>query len=234
VDTPILLYHHIGLPDKPNPYYVSPEAFRLQMESLDAWGYTPITMALFAEVLVGGGRLPERPVVITFDDGFRDVYQNAFPVMQALGFPGVFYLISSQVDSGPHVRVAELEELAAAGWEFGNHSASHRSLIEGYSAKLVQAEIVQSRLDLEELLGVPIRTFSFPYGLASAALRQQLEEVGYLAAVGVGATWVHNARSIFFLGRSEVRGDFDLADFAALLPYAGTGTPETTEEQGGE
>jgi hypothetical protein len=83
----------------------------------------------------------------------------------------------------------------------------------------VQAEIVQSRLDLEELLGVQVATFSYPYGAASKALKQQLQDLGYVAAVGVGATWRHRVKSIYFLGRSEVRGDFTLEDFAGLLPW---------------
>ena len=85
VTAPILLYHHIAPPVDDNRYYVAPEVFKTQMEDLVASGYTAISMATLVKVMNDGGPLPDRPIVITFDDGNVDVYQNAFPVMKSLG-----------------------------------------------------------------------------------------------------------------------------------------------------
>ncbi len=220
LEAPILLYHHVG-DGSGSIYNVSTGLFRRQMERLRDWGYTSISMTRLANVLIKGGKLPARPVVITFDDGNRDVYENAFPIMKDTGFSGVFYLVSMYVNVGSFVRVDELKEMMAAGWEIGNHSATHRDLTRGYSAWLVEREVVQSRLDLEEMLGVKINTFAYPYGLSSPALQEQVKDLGYLDAVGVGATWRHSLKSIYFLGRTEVRGDISLDDFAELLPWNG-------------
>ena len=130
---PILLYHHIASDGGENRYYVNPENFRQQMHALRDWGYTSITPSYLAQVLIHGGELPERPVIITFDDGNEDVYINAFPILQEFGFVGTFYIVADKIGSYNLVDAEQLRELVSAGWEIGSHSSTHLDLTSDYS-----------------------------------------------------------------------------------------------------
>ena len=114
VITPILLYHHVSDAGNGIRYYVSNADFRAQMQALHDWGYNSITVSELVDVLIHGGELPNRPVVITFDDGNIDVYQNAFPMMHALGFVGTFYIVANRLQSKYFVNVEQLQEMAEA------------------------------------------------------------------------------------------------------------------------
>jgi peptidoglycan/xylan/chitin deacetylase (PgdA/CDA1 family) len=217
VTAPILLYHHISENETPSRYYVSPEDFRSQMEALEQWGYTPIPISMLVDVLVYGGELPERPVVITFDDGDLDVYENAFPVMQELGYSGVFYVVSNWVGGKDVIDDEQLKEMIDAGWEIGSHSKSHADLVADHD--VVRAEVLESRLELNETLGITVTTFAYPFGRMDTYVAQKVSNYGYRAAVGLGKGSTHKWGNLYYLKRLEVHGDFTLQDFAALLPW---------------
>ncbi len=219
VVAPILLYHHVANRDPSSRYFISPDVFEDQMRILHRWGYTTIPLSLLVEALVEGAELPPRPVVITFDDGYRDVVNHALPIMQHYGFRGVAYVIAGQIGKGKYMKPAELRELFDAGWEIGSHSWSHPNL-RSESVSL-QREIVESRLKLEELLGSPLETFAFPYGLTSKYITALVKEEGYLAAVGLGTSSRHTEKTRYYLSRIEVRSEYDLQQFKALLPWSG-------------
>jgi peptidoglycan/xylan/chitin deacetylase (PgdA/CDA1 family) len=219
VIAPILLYHHIGERSAGGRYTVSAADFEAQMLALRAWGYTPIPISRLAAALAAGASLPRRPVVITFDDGYQDVYTHAFPVMHSLGYPGVVYVISQQVGVGGYLNVEQLQELAAAGWEIGSHTRTHTSL-RAWGANL-EREIAVSRQELETMLQAPVSSFSFPYGLTSQAATQWVKDSGYTAAVGLGGLASHSLKTLYYLSRIEIQGNMTWDDFARLLRPAG-------------
>lgn len=214
VIAPILLYHRIAETKKPTRYTVSPEAFLQQMEWLQEQGYYPITPSKLVDALDNGAMLPERPILITFDDGYLDVYEEAFPAMKAAGWPGTVYLIGNQVGKPGHLGPAEIADLVLAGWEVGSHSLSHANLRQ--SRNKVE-EIASSRTNLEELLLVPVETFAYPYGAANDEVIGLAQESGYLAAMGLGITSKHTIKTQFFLSRREVRGEYGMKEFEKLL-----------------
>jgi len=232
VIAPILLYHHIAVRDPPSRYFLSPEVFEDQMKVLHRWGYTAIPLSLLVQALVDGAELPPRSVVITFDDGYRDVFTHAFPIMRRYGFRGVVYVIAGQVGTGKYMKAGELRELAEAGWEIGSHSWSHPNL-RSQSANLPR-EIVESRLKLEELLHSPLETFAFPYGLTAQYITGLVIDAGYEAAVGLGTSSRHTEKTRYYLSRMEVRSEYDLKQFKALLPWSGipdNGKPLDDDDQ---
>lgn len=215
---PILLYHHVTDALPASRYVVSTADFERQMKHLKNWGYTPVSLARLSTALQGEGSLPQRPVIITFDDGYQDVYENAFPIMQQLGFPGVVYVITSQLKGTGTLHVDELKILIAAGWEIGSHSKSHLDL-RTYGLDL-NAEIGGSREKLEKLLDTQVLTFSFPFGLTSPAANRLVRSAGYRTAVGVGGLFTHSEKTRYYLSRLEVQGSSGLAAFAKLLPWS--------------
>lgn len=218
VTAPILLYHHVSDAGYGNRYYVTSDVFRTQMEKLSDWGYKTITPSELVEVLINGGNLPNRPVIITFDDGNVDVYQNAFPIMRDMGFVGAFYIVANRLQSHDYVNSEQLQEMADAGWEIGSHSMSHADLTIDYS--IARYEVLQSRLNLEEATGESIDTFAYPYGRTDSFITEKVSDYGYHAGMGLGSSFEHTLGTLFYLNRIEVQGDYGLSAFTALLPWS--------------
>jgi peptidoglycan/xylan/chitin deacetylase (PgdA/CDA1 family) len=195
-----------------------PDDFKVQMEALRDWGYTPIPVSLLVQAITSGAALPPRPIVITFDDGDQNVYTDAFPVMRELGFPGVIYIISNTVNGQDHLTSDEILEMVAAGWEVGDHSLTHINLADNHGQVWVEAS--QSRLNLQDILGIPVNTFAYPYGAADTFVMEKVTQYGYQAAVGLGTSSLQGPDNLFYLSRIEVKYGTTLDQFAALLPWS--------------
>lgn len=229
VIAPILLYHHVGENENSSRYIVSVRDFEAQMRSLRQWGYTTIPLSLLVQALTGGAMLPPKPIVISFDDGYMDIYRNAFPVLQENGFTGIAYIITDQLEIGGYMHTAEMKNLLGAGWEIGSHTQTHTSL--RASQVDLQGEIFDSRRWLETDLGEVVSSFSFPYGLTSPYATLLVRDTGYTSAVGLGGFYRHSLKTQFYLSRIEIRGDTSLHDFASLLPWAGETGSQAVEPE---
>lgn len=221
VVSPILLYHHIGTASSPaaSSYYTSPEDFEAQMKALRDWGYTSITISQLVEAIMNSALLPNHPVVITFDDGNLNVYTNAFPIMRKYGFTGVMYIIANKLHADGYMGIDQIKEMAAAGWEVGSHSMTHAHLREAHDR--LNFEIAQSRINLQEALGVPVRSFAYPYGEMDEVVGKQVQSYGYTSAVGLGTLWNQSLYNLYYLSRREVSNGVDLQVFASYLPWPG-------------
>jgi peptidoglycan/xylan/chitin deacetylase (PgdA/CDA1 family) len=215
---PILLYHHIGFSSKEdNIYYVSPEAFDQQMNLLYQWGYKTISVELLSRAIQGGAELPLRPILLTFDDGSETTYTNALPIMRRYGFTGVSYIVYNYIGITHHMSADQIRALHAAGWEIGSHGLSHTELTTRPDRQ--QDEIVQSRRQLEALLGIPVQSFAYPFGAYDDDSLHYVHFAGYIAALGLGRESTQGQKNLFYLYRHAVRGDEDLGTFAARLPW---------------
>jgi peptidoglycan/xylan/chitin deacetylase (PgdA/CDA1 family) len=115
-------------------------------------------------------------VVITFDDGYLSVYQNAFPIMHEMGFVGALYIYVGRLDSVDHVNVDQLIEMVNSEWEIGSHSMLHADLI--HNSSLAPYELFQSRLTLEDAIEEPVVTIAYPYGRADNYIRGMIVKYG--------------------------------------------------------
>lgn len=221
LEVPILLYHHVvaGQVKPTDRYSVSRQDFDRQMRSLKAWGYTTITLAELSAALLDGQHLPSRPLIITFDDGYQDVFEHAFPVLAELDFTATVFVIGRQLGLKGYLGKEELQELAASGWQVGNHTFNHHSLRQPNIN--LQLEIETARDDLEKLLEIDIPYFSFPYGLTSQFVTRQVLQAGYTAAVGLGGSFTHSPQTRYYLSRIEIKAGTNALDFMGLLPWAG-------------
>lgn len=216
---PILLYHHIQSTDYFSRYRVPPERFEQQMKLMHDWGYETITTEMLVKAITEGADLPPRPFLITFDDGDVDVYENAFPIMEKYGFKGVFYLVSNYLDQPNYITVAQVKEMAAAGWEIGSHSMNHLEL--PLYPERQRAEVVESKQQLEKRLGVPIQTFAYPFGKADGGTIDYVHFAKYIAGMGLGYTADQGKGNLFSLQRWEVQSTFGMKAFTAYLPWKG-------------
>lgn len=226
VYVPILMYHYISVPPPDADKYrldlsVTPANFDAQMNYLAKKGYSPVRLVDLAEFLRNGKPLPLKPIVITFDDGYEDNYQNAFPILKKYKFPATFFVITQAIDDEKtgYMTWNQLEEMAIERMEVGSHSITHPDLKDKPRAFQV-GEITGSKLVIESRIGTPVKTFSYPAGKYDAVTIDVLRSAGYLAAV---TTEPQGARQSvdrpFELQRIRVRGSFSVSEFAYWLDY---------------
>ncbi|HUF00603.1 MAG TPA: polysaccharide deacetylase family protein [Anaerolineales bacterium] len=215
---PILLYHHIGFSLKDeNVYYVSPEAFDKQMNLLYQWGYKTISVELLARAIKEGVELPPKPLILTFDDGSETTYTTALPIMQRYNFTGTSYIVYNYVGITNHMDLEQIRALYASGWEIGSHGLSHIDLTTRPDRQM--DEIVESRRKLQELLGIPILSFAYPFGAYDGDSLHHIHTAGYTAAMGLGNETLQGNKNLFYLYRRAVNGTQDLSTFASHLPW---------------
>jgi peptidoglycan/xylan/chitin deacetylase (PgdA/CDA1 family) len=220
---PILLYHHIRDVDNPNRYDVSLDTFSKQLEALQSWGYTPITISTLANVIRNGGDLPEKPIMISFDDGDIDIYQNAYPIMKKYGFMGTFYIVGNRVGADQFVNADQIKELIADGWEIGCHGFSHQDMSKDHDA--IETEGLHAKKVLQDKLGITINSFAYPYGGFDAEVGNHIAGYGFTSGAGLGTSYIHSPSTLFYLSRMEVRGDYNMDAFAMMLPWSPMTTP---------
>jgi peptidoglycan/xylan/chitin deacetylase (PgdA/CDA1 family) len=160
---PILTYHVVGTPAPGVPYpqlWVSRPAFAAEMAALRRAGYWGITLAQAWRAWTRGGPLPRRPVVVSFDDGYRGDYTHARPVLRRLGWPGLLNLELDNVDAG-NLRASEVRGLIRSGWEIASHTVDHPDLTT-VSAARVRYELTASRSELRRRFGTTTRSSRRP------------------------------------------------------------------------
>jgi len=190
----ILMYHQVGdfLPMQAHrATYCHHRRFARQMALLARFGYHVLSLDQALACLAGEQATPPRAVVLTFDDGYENFHQYAYPVLQRHGFPAIVYLLSGLIggradwlrdDPAPLLNATQIRELRAGGIDFGSHGVSHRRLAELDEAGM-RDEIVRSKAELETLLGEAVRHFCYPYGSHNRAVVETTREAGYASGV---------------------------------------------------
>jgi peptidoglycan/xylan/chitin deacetylase (PgdA/CDA1 family) len=235
IPIPILLYHSVSA-DPPawiRPLTVSPRVFRRHLELIREAGATALSVTECADALASAGSLPERPVVITFDDGLADFRDQAMPSLRVAGCTVTLFVTTGFLESpthargatrpaGPWLESAALLDLREQGVEIGAHTHAHPHL-DTLSVEAARAEIASSKQILEQLLGAPVPSFAYPYGYHSRTVRRLVRECGFESACAVKNTLSSSADDVFSLARLTVRADTTLAQLGAWLE--GRGAP---------
>jgi peptidoglycan/xylan/chitin deacetylase (PgdA/CDA1 family) len=216
VRVPILLYHHVRAVYPEDTYSRTPQDFEADIALLADLGYQTVSTDEMADAALYGAPLPERPVILTFDDGYADVFEVAYPILDAHGYTATVYVVASLLEAEGYLSVAQLRTLAEAGWEIGSHSLTHPVLTR-QSGPQLHDEIVGSRLVLEEALGIEVHTFSYPFGSSSEDIRARVLRAGYRTAMGVGAWSRHCRGNLDYVGRAAVLAGWSLDDLVAAL-----------------
>ncbi len=190
---PVLMYHRVvplsEAGDSLRSLIVSPQLFAAQMAALHAAGWHAITFRQLAADLAAGRTEPARTFVVTFDDGYRDGYRYAFPVLERYGFAGTFFVITGRVGRAPYFTPDELCAMTQAGDEIANHTVHHVGL-GTISPTMAAAEIARAGRMIAAWTGVAPVTLAYPFGNWSPTVLAILQRLGYwLAATTVpGAT----------------------------------------------
>jgi peptidoglycan/xylan/chitin deacetylase (PgdA/CDA1 family) len=212
---PIFMYHHIqdvagSANSTERNLSLSPKKFREEMKYLSDSGYAAATLAeLFNDV-------PEKRVVLTFDDGYQDLVDNALPAMKEFGFRGVVFVIADNIGKPGYVTWGELKQLKELGWEIGSHSLTHPDLERELEAVQMK-QIYDSKKILEEKLGVKVDYFCYPAGKYNETTISLLKEAGYLGAVTVNLGTNNSKKDIFELKRIRIVSTESLTSFKSKV-----------------
>ncbi len=187
VAVPILMYHHIAPPHGDGAYlYVSPATFAAQIRRLHDEGYQAVTLKQVFDHWEYNEPLPAKPVVLTFDDGYVDVYTAAAPVLAQYDWPGVINVTTWSIDAPYGMSRRQMRDLVARGWEVGCHSTSHRDMTT-LSAADLHDEIVVARGRIDFKLKTQIESFCYPGGAYNATVIAAIRAAGYRSATSVDA-----------------------------------------------
>jgi peptidoglycan/xylan/chitin deacetylase (PgdA/CDA1 family) len=232
---PVLMYHGVNnVRGKAHPYFetnTSPNVFARQMQQLHESGYRPVNLET-AFHMVSSGTSQPGTVAITFDDGFRDFYTHAMPILQDHQFPATMFVVSSFVgtrqthfDGKEFMTWNELREIQSSGIEIGSHTVRHPQL---YSLQFedVERELTTSKRTIEDRLGERVKSFSYPFafpeqdGAFVSKLRQCLQHAEYDSGVTTVLGSADRTSDRYFYPRIPVNDHDDTRLFQAKLEGA--------------
>lgn len=223
LQVPILMYHYISVPPVDANAYrrdlsVAPALFEEHLRYLAGAGYHTITLDDLLVALAQGRPLPDKPVILTFDDGYEDNYTEAFPLLRRYGMAGHFFIITDFVNEErpDYMTWPQIEEMSAAGQRFGSHSRNHPDL-RGKSVDYLVWQALGSKEAIAEHLGYHPRWVAYPLGYydqQTIAVFKSADYWGGLVTEG-GAT--HTLAGIFELNRVRVRGSYTADELGRLL-----------------
>lgn len=226
-NVPILMYHYVSEPPAEADIYrrdlsVTPAQLSAQIEAMAAAGFVSVRLSdLISFLATGQPVLPPKSVVLTFDDGYQDNFDHAFPLLKQAGFTATFFVITDFVDAGRpgYMTWDELRAMHDAGMDIGSHSRNHPDLA-GQSLDFLVWQALGSREMIESRLGFTPRVFCYPSGRYDALAMQVVQSANFWGAVTVRQGATHSSEHLFELTRVRIRGSYSTADVMRLLTTA--------------
>lgn len=227
LNLPILMYHHIGYAP-PNSgkiradLTVSPENLKTQVYWLKEHGYHSVKFADLYNYSLGTGKLPDKPVILSFDDGYQDTFDNALPILREVGFSGSFAIITQYpaTHSGTNFYADwnTIKSAANEGMEIVSHTQDH---FDGKKSKYTEAFILNnlkgSREDIFNHLGLSTETLVYPYGRYTSKYIELAKQAGF--KLGVTVHWGNKVDldNLMEIPRVRVHNTTTLEQFALAL-----------------
>lgn len=224
---PILLYHSID--NSGSVTSIAPKEFRAHMQYLKSRNYQAISLQNYVEYLRMGRKPPQKMIVLTFDDGFKNNYTEAFPVLRRYGFIGTIFLPTDYIggvcswdkdESIPELPLLswqEIQEMSDLGIDFGSHTCTHSHLTQ-LSYDEIKAELLKSKSIIEAKTNKPVTFFCHPYGDTNHQTQRAAQESGYLGAFGgLDFSLANSKDNLYDLERIGTAHFSSLWDFKAGL-----------------
>jgi peptidoglycan/xylan/chitin deacetylase (PgdA/CDA1 family) len=218
---PVLMYHYISKPPDNadatlRDLAVDPNNFRLQMAYLKAQGYHTITPETLIAALTAGGPLPDKPIMLTFDDGYADAFSNAYPILKENGQTGTFFIITGLMNQSGYLTWDQAKIMLAGGMSFGDHSKTHQNMA-GRTDVWLKTEIFDTRDDIRAHLGFTPTVFCYPMGRYDRETVKVVQEAGFKMAFTTRGSSYLNSTQMLALPRVRIHGSTTLFKFIALI-----------------
>lgn len=219
---PVLVYHSVrphiaGESAYQDAYDVSPELLESELVYIAKGGYTTIAFADVEKYWKDGTPLPTKPVILSFDDGWKNEYTYAFPLLKKYHMKATFFIFTNPIDhkKSHWMSWAEVLEMDKAGMEIGGHTRTHPVLTKIVTDKELDKEIAGGKAIIEQRLGHSIFVFAYPFGLKDARVEAAVTRAGFtLARTVLSGVWNDPATTLDLHG--TLSSD-KLTDFTKLL-----------------
>lgn len=209
---PVLMYHSIGY-EKGNTARVPKEKFKEQMKYLKDNGYVTLTLEQAYDFFTNNKPVPEKSIVLTFDDGYMDNYTEAFPVLKEFGFKATIFIITDLVDKDPsYMKLEQLKEMQIHEMDIESHTVYHEHLKQLSYEKQMET-LKKSKDFLEKTLNKKIQYIAYPYGEYSKETLKAVKEAGYKMAFSTDGRWSDKTDGILSLDRVFISGEANLDVF---------------------
>lgn len=209
---PVIMYHSIDY-EKGNELRVPKEKFREQMKDLKDNGYTTLTMRQLYDFMASNKPVPEKSVVLTFDDGYKDNYENAYPVLKEFGFKATVFIITNCIDKDKGFLTSkELKEMDKNGMDIESHTLNHDKLDELPYNKQVET-LKGSKEFLEKILNKKVKYIAYPYGKYNNDAIKATKDTGYNIAFTTESGWANKQQGIYKLHRVYISANHDIKEF---------------------
>lgn len=222
---PVLLYHHVNNNHIHMPTLtVSVREFDRQMGALEAAGFHTISLdSLIAYMKGEQVDLPDKPIIITFDDGYEDNYSTAFPILKKHGFKAAVFVVGLNFDKRGHMSSQQAQEMIAAGFTIGAHSMTHQNLTI-FSGDQLTYEVAGSKHKAEQATHTKVKYFAYPGGFYDLSTLNAVRDAGYAAAFtvlpGLNSPGLDN---VYLLRRIPI---FSFTNFDRLLAMLNANHPK--------
>jgi len=209
---PVLCYHHIK-PLKPGQssrmleYSVPVANFKEQMQSLADSGYQTITPDQYEAYLTTGAPLPEKPIMLTYDDTDEEQYTVAKAEMEKHGFKGVYFIMTISIGRPRYMTKEQIKDLADDGHIIASHTWDHHN-VKQYTEKDWDVQFAKTKEKLEAITGKPVVHFAYPFGLWNGAAIPELEKRGYKTAYQLSDNKRDSIAPLYSLRRMIVPGNW--------------------------
>lgn len=182
---PVLYYHSVD-PSEANEVTISPERLKSELQFIKDQGYTTLTMSELNDYLLDNKEIPEKSIVITFDDGYMDNYTNAFPILKELDMKATIFVIATGINDGYYLSSEQLKEMSDYGIDIMSHTFSHPYLTKPGGPSMTYEEQLEefksSKRILEDITGKDVTAIAYPFGYFNEDSKRAVKEAGYSLA----------------------------------------------------
>lgn len=207
---PVLMYHSLQYdPANPgNSARIKVEDFAAQMKWLHDNGYTALSLDQLYQGLSSGSGFPQKSVVLTFDDGYNDLYTNGYPLLSQYGFSAAVFMISSYVDKAGYLTTDQLRTMAAGGVDVQDHTVTHPYL-DKLSYDSQRKELDDSRTALQGITGGTVQDVAYPYGHFNADTLKAAKALGYRMGFKMDGGWAAVGDNLLEIPRVYIGDSLD-------------------------
>lgn len=238
----ILMYHMVDAPVTPSEvrFCRAPEDFHEDLRLIRESGCNVVSLAALLNAIANNNQLPDKALVITFDDGLACNYENALPILQKFGYTASVFVVAGRVGGYNDfserygfsrrrmLTVSEIRSLAEAGIDIGSHTVNHIQLGKTDTQTAIN-EITESKNMLEDILGQKVPHFAYPFGSWNPEIRDAVLAAGYTGACST-MPWPNKLDTDpYLLRRSEIKGPDSPWQFRMKLRFATNNMPPIAE-----
>ena len=160
--------------------------------------------------------IPEKSIVITFDDGYEDNYLNAYPILKRYGFKGTVFVVGNYIDHSGYLSTQQIKEMISSGWNIEGHTSNHVDLATVDDQTLAK-ELRESKEKLESIGGKPIHYFAYPFGVYNGKIVGAAKDAGYKMAFTTERGWAKLDQDIMLLSRVYCYAQMGLDEFTRRI-----------------